>query len=130
MPGCAGSVLLRVRISRTYTGFMDQANLKKWLLQAERTFGEKIDGIVVGKKECARIPATHHSVVLPRALGLKVLDQTFNDFHGASAVEPFYAWTRHRVFFLDSSEGCVTLKWVPRHPVREVEPIMGGTFFR
>lgn len=94
------------------------ANIKKWLEEAEKHFGETIESIVVGRHDTEwRNPAKDdENVLLPREVALEKLDVDFDNGYGGADCFPIYAWTASRVFFIDEYDGATGLAWVPRHP--------------
>jgi hypothetical protein len=109
----------------------EMANLRKWLEDAEVTYGEKIDAIVVGKHERASYsvpPMADENIVLSREDGLAKVDQEFDNIrnkHRVAECFPIYAWAKSRVFFVHEYDGEKGLSWVPRHPI-QIEPEFSG----
>lgn len=96
------------------------ANLRVWLEEAESTFGQRIEAIVVGPH--ASRPANadakpDENVVLTREQGLAKIDADFSAGHGVLNCFPVYAWTKSWVIFVYEYDGASKLAWVPRNPV-------------
>lgn len=105
------------------------ANIRKWLEDAERHYGEQIEAVVVGKHYRNYGPnGEDEFVLLPRDTGLAKLDEEFNDGFGGADCYPMYAWTASSVWFIHEYYGATSLNCVPRNPMA-CEPEYGGTDF-
>jgi hypothetical protein len=103
------------------------ANLKTWLEEAEREYGEEILAMVVGQhyKIKRGKPLLDENVILSREDGLRKVDEEYDSGYGGADCYPLYAWTRSRVFFVAEYDGATGLSYVPRDPV-SIEPAFSG----
>jgi hypothetical protein len=105
------------------------ANLRTWLEEVEREYGEEILAMVVGphykRKWGEREPLPDENVILSREAGLRKVDEEYNSGYGGADCYPLYAWTKSRVFFVGEYDGSTGLSWVPRDPV-SIEPGFSG----
>lgn len=98
------------------------ANIKTWLLEAEKTDGP-IEAIVVGKHDDDRWddddrrPEHQRDVLLSREDGLALLDADYDNGYGGADCFPFYAWNANFVYSIHEYDGSTSLQRVPRHPV-------------
>lgn len=100
-------------------------NLSRALQNLETSFGETIEALVVGKHESSDEPAADENIVLTREAGLAKLDYEYDNGYGGADCNPFYAWTKSRVFFVHEYDGLTSIVWVPRAPAAQ-EPMFGG----
>ena len=105
------------------------ANIKVWLEEAEKRYGEMIEAIVVGQHDNVPWPKPNleadEGVVLSREVGLAKLDQEYNNGYGGAGCYPMYAWTKSRVFFIGEYDGSTGLSHLPRNPI-DCEPHFSG----
>lgn len=106
------------------------ANIRKWLEESEKFYGEPIVAIVVGVHDGRRYgaddkPQADENVVLSREAGLAKLDQDYDNSYGGADCFPMYAWTESRIFFVSEYDGATGLSYVPRHPI-STEPYFDG----
>ena len=104
------------------------ANIKDWLLEAEKFYNEKIEAIVVGKHDKSALkaaPQADENIVLSREDGLLKLDQEYSNSYGGADCYPMYAWTKSRVFFIAEYDGATGPSWAPRNPMN-LEPCFSG----
>lgn len=105
-------------------------NLRTWLEEAERTFGEPILAMVVGKHDGAGWgdpPAADENIILSREAGLAKVDQDYDSGYGGPDCFPLYAWTTSRVFFVTEYDGATGLAWAPRSPMELAPEFSGNT---
>lgn len=104
-------------------------NIRKWLETAVTEYGEPIEAIVVGRHDNRRYDEKSElddeNIVLAPELGLKKLDEEYDNGYGGADCFPMYAWTKSRVFFIGEYNGSTGLNWVPRNPVN-IEPHFSG----
>lgn len=104
------------------------ANIRTWLEDAERDYGETIEAMVVGQHDNRRWdePArADENIVMSREVGLKKVDEEYNNSYGGADCYPIWAWTKSRVFFIAEYDGSTGLSWVPRHPT-DGKPAFSG----
>lgn len=108
------------------------SNIKEWLIEAEKFYGETIEAIVVGPhdKRPGRWGAddkalSDENVILSRDDGLRKLDQEYDSGYGGADCFPMYTWTKSRVFFIGEYDGSTGITWAPRNPVA-LEPQFSG----
>lgn len=104
------------------------ANIREWLEEAEKFYGEPIEAIVVGTYEGS--PYNHkaqadENIVLSREDGLRKLDRDYENGYGGADCNPMYAWTKTRIFLVHEYDGATGPVWIPRNPMA-LEPTFGG----
>lgn len=105
-----------------------EANIRKWLEEAEAATGERIEAIVVGKHDKAGYsasPQADENIILSREAGLAKLDEDYDNGYGGADCYPMYAWTPTRIYFIAEYDGATGPNWVPRNPVA-IEPSFSG----
>ena len=105
------------------------ANIKDWLLDAEKSSGESIEAIVVGKHDRAGWRADalpDENIILSRDVGLAKLDQNYDNGYGGADCFPMYAWTKSFVYFIGEYDGATGLSEVPRNPIACEPKFSGG----
>lgn len=110
------------------------ANIKVWLEEIEKEFGEEIEAIVVGQHddrptrfEENDAPMADENVILTREAGMHKLDEDYDNGFGGADCFPMYAWTKTRVFLMTEYDGSTGMSWVPRNPMN-VAPEFNGQY--
>lgn len=104
------------------------SNLREYLEECERFYGEKIEAMCVGQHYTTKYdsePKADENMLLSRADGLKKIDEEYDSGYGGADCFPLYAWTATRVFFVHEYDGATGINYVPRNPIA-IKPDFGG----
>lgn len=108
---------------------MSKANVKDWLLEAEKEIGETILSMVVGPHDQAgwnAAPLPDENVLISREAGLAKVNAVFDDGYGGHDTWPLWAWTENWLFFISCYDGSTKLCHIPRHPTAGKPYFPGG----
>lgn len=101
------------------------ANIKDWLLHAEKQTGETIEAIVVGRHYNDFDSTETIYPIFSREDGLAALDAEFDSGYGGEDCHRMYAWSKSWVFFIYAYDGATCLAKLPARPL-PCEPKYGG----